>query len=80
MATNIRDTLAFALAAFFTLCAQAHVTDKVAPGFSKMVETSLEPLNEKLLWFLHVSNGTLNHILLSINISLFSLLVLYIIA
>ncbi len=72
MAINISDALAFALAAFFVLCAQAHVTDKLTPGFAAMVEASLEPLNEKLLWFLGVDTETLNHLLLSINVFLFS--------
>ncbi|KAK7209390.1 hypothetical protein V2G26_016568 [Clonostachys chloroleuca] len=75
MAVNISDALAFALAAFFGMCAQAHVTDKLTPAFAQMVEASLEPLNEKLLWFLGVTTGTLNSLLLSINVVLVSLLV-----
>lgn len=69
------NVLRHLLAAFFAMCAQAHLTDKLTPAFALMVADSLPDLNEKAFGFLGVTDDTFNYILMAINVFLVSVLV-----
>ena len=72
---QLSNILTLSLAAFHSFCAQAHLTSKLTPAFAKLIEDSLPKHNDKVLWFLGVSDHALNHIFLAINVLIVALLV-----
>jgi hypothetical protein len=72
---QLSNILSLSLATFHSFCAQAHLTSKLTPTFSKLVEDSIPQHNEKVLWFLSVSDYVLNYIFLAINVLIVVLVV-----
>ena len=72
---QLSNVLSLLLAAFHSFCAQAHLTTKLTPTFAKLVEDSIPQHNEKVLWFLGVSDHVLNYVFLAMNVLIVVLVV-----
>jgi hypothetical protein len=65
---QLSDILALSIAAFSTLCIQAHLTSKFRPAFAKNLAEKLPQHNKAVFWWLGISDNALRYVFITFNI------------